>query len=74
MSFEQWRSVMLEPIEHSKDENSNIQLDREVLSAMLKAWLVPRSTGKLSNSEEEDYKKESRSPKVQWKDNPSKNT
>jgi hypothetical protein len=65
---------MLEPIEHSKDENSNIQLDRDVLSAMLKAWLVPRSTGKLAKSEGEELNKESRSSKVQWKDNPTKKT
>ncbi len=56
---------MLEPYEQSKDEKPNIQMDRDVLSAMLKAWLVPRSTGKLAKSEEDDVKKENPSSNSQ---------
>lgn len=40
------------PNEHSSEESTRIQLDRDVLSAMLKAWLLPRTTGKLANSNE----------------------
>lgn len=40
------------PIEPSSEESTRIQLDRDVLSAMLKAWLLPRTTGKLANSNE----------------------
>ncbi|NLF52551.1 MAG: hypothetical protein GX577_15590 [Leptolinea sp.] len=43
---------MQSPIEPSSEESTRIQLDRDVLSAMLKAWLLPRTTGKLLNSNE----------------------
>ncbi len=44
---------MHEPQEHIHEDNTRVQLDRDVLSAMLKAWLIPRTTGKLDQSDED---------------------
>lgn len=49
---------MPEPYEQPNEENNRIQLDRDVLSAMLKAWMIPRSTGNLAISHDENYGKD----------------
>lgn len=48
---------MQEPQEQIHEDNTRVQLDRDVLSAMLKAWLIPRTTGNLDQTDSDIGKK-----------------
>jgi hypothetical protein len=41
---------MLEPIEKSDQDTGKVKIDREALNSTLKSWLIPGSTGTLSQS------------------------
>jgi hypothetical protein len=41
------RNPVLEPYGNSDQERSKVKLDHELLSSMMKSWLVPKNTGTL---------------------------
>lgn len=45
---------MLEPFEKYDQEHGKVKLDREVLSSMMKSWLMPRGTGPLGSQIEKE--------------------
>jgi hypothetical protein len=70
-----WSDEMLEPFEKNDQEHGIVKLDREVLSSMMKSWLVPRTTGPLQYPiEKEPAEKDSLSSLDQLRSNNAKLT